>query len=140
MPMKRATMLAALALVASAAATAETAATTTTTTTPRRQPITLKVLAQRRPAELQRLLYSIDAASYPAAATIDVEIHVDACRKSPGLFARRDPKCVAGRKAVLAAAKAWTWRFGDVSVVKAKENKGIRQAWLSAYDPSRASA
>ena len=122
-----------IALIASVAAAATAAA-------PRRQPLTLKVLAQRRPAELSRLLHSVAAARYPADAVVDVEIHVDACRKSPGLFARRDAKCVEGRKAVLAAAKAWTWRHGEVSVVKAKENKGIRKAWLSAYDPSRASA
>ena len=81
------------------------------------------------------MLQSVAAARYPADAVGDVEIHVDASKKSPGLFARRDPKCVAGRKAVLAAAKAWTWRH-EVTIIKARENKGIREAWLSAYDPS----
>ena len=85
------------ALVASVAVAATAAA-------PRRQPLTLKVLAQRRPAELARLLHSVEAARYPADAVVDVEIHVDACKKSPGLFGRRDPTCVAGRKAVLETA------------------------------------
>ena len=103
-----------LAVLALAAAVVAADATSASTAAPRRQPLTLKVLAQRRPAELSRLLQSVAAARYPADAVVDVEIHVDACRKSPGLFARRDPKCVAGRKAVLATLCLVAWTLMDL--------------------------
>ncbi|EGB02812.1 hypothetical protein AURANDRAFT_68543, partial [Aureococcus anophagefferens] len=74
----------------------------------------VKVLAQRREPELRRLLASLDAADYPDAADISVEIFV------------------------LKTARAWasTWPHGEAIVVDVKENRGVRGAWLAAYDPS----
>lgn len=68
----RATTLCTLAaLVASAAATTAVSGAAPPTH------VTVKVLAQRRPAELQRLLNSLDKASYAPNSVIDVEVHVD---------------------------------------------------------------
>ncbi|KAK7250103.1 N-acetylneuraminate 7-O(or 9-O)-acetyltransferase [Aureococcus anophagefferens] len=116
----------------------------------------VKVLAQRREPELRRLLASLDAADYPDAADISVEIFVDGLPRT-SWFGRnrglgRDRKHARARASlslaraatpplppqVLKTARAWasTWPHGEAIVVDVKENRGVRGAWLAAYDPS----
>ena len=93
--------------------------------------LTVKILTQGREASFERLLRSLEAASYPKGkAVIDVEIYVDGVESKSWLKLFR--KKEDDRAGVLAVAEDFRgrWHYGDVSVVVSEEQRGIRGAWL----------
>ena len=83
--------------------------------------LTVKILAQRRPESLERLLDSLAGASYPRRVVIDVEINIDG---APSSWTGDD------HKRVVQVAHEFQWPLGEVSVIQADSWRGLRQAWL----------
>ena len=101
--------------------------------------LTVKILAQKRASSLSRLLASLDAASYPKTANVDVEIHVDQIAPSRSwLWTRGALKTgVKQRHEVLNTAAAFVenWKHGYAKVVQARKWLGVRGMWLACSDP-----
>ena len=102
--------------------------------------LTVKVLAQKRSDSLSRLLASLEAASYPEKAKIDVEIHVDQVARPGNWFFGRGASTAERkqRRAVVRLARAWAgsqWSQGEVRVVRSRVPLGLRGMWLACSDP-----
>ena len=102
--------------------------------------LTVKVLAQKRTESLSRLLSSLEAASYPETAKIDVEIHVDQVARSGGWLFGRSASADERkqRRAVIALARIWAgtrWDRGEARVFPSREQRGVRGMWLACSDP-----
>ena len=102
--------------------------------------LTVKVLAQKRTESLSRLLSSLEAASYPETAKIDVEIHVDQVARSGGWLFGRSANADERkqRRAVIALARIWAgtrWDRGEARVFPSREQRGVRGMWLACSDP-----
>lgn len=91
----------------------------------RTSPFSIKVIACDRPASLQRLLDSLQAAQYDGW-TVDVDIIVDTpTRADRGSSHRR----------TVHAARAWRWEHGQKRVKVREQHAGIVRQWLEAWDP-----
>ena len=103
------------------------------------QQLTVKVLAQRRVESLNRLLLSLNVASYPKAVNIDIEIHVDQLFSSGGWFWTRRATIEERkqRQEVLDAADAFVadWKHGNAQVVQTDKWRGVRDMWLTCSNP-----
>lgn len=101
--------------------------------------LTVKILTQKRVSSLNRLLASLDAASYPETANIDVEIHVDQIAPSGSwLWTWGALKTEAKqRREVLNAAVVFVenWKHGYAKVMQARKWRGVRGMWLACSDP-----
>lgn len=91
--------------------------------------ISLKILACDRPKSLERLIASIDAAEYPKAAIIDVDIFIDYPSANSGVFR------VDRHKLVINIAHAWQWQRGQKHIHVRKNNVGLLRQWLEAWEP-----
>lgn len=92
------------------------------------QYLTLKILAQRRPHDLGRLLSSLASSRYPHYAKLDLEIYVD-----------NVPSPTSSHEDTLAYARhfaATSWVYGDTTVIPARHQKGVRSQWLRCANPS----
>ena len=101
--------------------------------------VTVKILAQKRAGPLNRLLASLNAASYPMTANVDVEIHVDRLAPVRTWFWARDATTTSAkqRQEVLTMASAFVrnWKHGYAKVVQARRWLGVRGMWLACSDP-----
>lgn len=92
------------------------------------QHLTIKILAQRRPDDLHRLLSSLIAGRYPHNITLDLEIYVD-----------NVPSPTPAHVHTLTYARhfaATSWAFGDATVIAAHQYQGLRAQWLRCANPS----
>mmetsp|Transcript_8380 Transcript_8380/g.25171 ORF Transcript_8380/g.25171 Transcript_8380/m.25171 type:complete len:987 (+) Transcript_8380:64-3024(+) len=96
--------------------------------------ITVKILAQKRPGSLNRFLASLEAASYPKTANIDVEIHLDKLGGNTWyqkMSKRQEEERLRQSVVEVAEAFADKWEFGSAIIVKSRSWKGIRGMWLA---------
>mmetsp|Transcript_30797 Transcript_30797/g.95283 ORF Transcript_30797/g.95283 Transcript_30797/m.95283 type:complete len:211 (-) Transcript_30797:1483-2115(-) len=98
--------------------------------------LTVKILAQKRVEPLNRLLVSLQTASYPPTANIDLEVHVDHI-PADYLWPRRAKMDMKRRQNVLELVNTFVraWKHGNAKVVRVKTWQGIRGMWLACTDP-----
>ena len=98
----------------------------------------IKVLAFKRPAALQRLLASLTSANYTTKQSeISVDIWIDSPKGYGNGNSNDQENCDASEsdindlhKHVVAVARAWTWPHGAVNVHVRDKWVGLRKQWL----------
>ncbi len=86
----------------------------------------VKVLAQRRPAALMRLLNSLSRALYPAP--VSLHIFVDGPQSNSSIDQAAQTK-------VTKIANNWQWQHGLKAVIAREKKVGLREQWLGCFIP-----